>query len=156
MADFIMENWNALLWFAAAVALLVIEVTTVQLVSIWFCLGAVAATMAAIWDLSGTMQLGIFLGVSALALAVTRPMVKRTIHFKKVPTNADSFIGMAGSVLEDIDNLAQTGRVRVGGLDWTARSQTGDPIRIGATVVVEAIEGVKLMVRPKEENAKQQ
>lgn len=156
MADFIMENWNALLWFAAAVALLVVEVSTVQLVSIWFCLGAVAATMAAIWRLSGTMQLGIFFAVSAVALAATRPMVKQAIHFKKVPTNADSFIGMAGSVLEDIDNLTQTGRVRVGGLDWTARSQTGEPIRVGDTVVVEAIEGVKLMVRPKEMSVQHQ
>lgn len=150
MAEFIAENWNALLWFLAAVALLVVELTTVQLVSIWFCLGAVAATVAAVWGASGTAQLGTFFAVSALALALTRPMVQRTIHFKKVPTNADSFIGMSGSVLEDIDNLAQTGRVRAGGLDWTARSCDGRPIHVGATVVVEAIEGVKLMVRPKE------
>lgn len=151
MSRFIAENWNALLWFAAAAALLVVELATVQLVSIWFCLGAVAATMTAIWGGSGTVQLGVFLAVSAVALAATRPMVQRTIRFKKVSTNADSFIGMAGSVLEGIDNLAQTGRVRVNGLDWTARSQTGAAIPAGATVVVEAIEGVKLMVRPAEE-----
>ena len=122
MAEFIAENWAALLWFLAAVALLAVELATVQLVSIWFCLGAVAATVAAIWGAGGTAQLGVFFVVSAAALALTRPMVQRVIQFKKVPTNADSFIGMAGSVLEDIDDLAQTGRVRVGGLDWTARS----------------------------------
>lgn len=150
MARLIAENWNVLLWFAAAVALLLVELATVQMVCIWFCLGAVAATIAAILGASGTWQLGVFLVVSAVSLAVTRPFVRRAIRFNKVPTNADSFIGMVGSVLEDIDNLAQTGRVRVGGLDWTARSQTGDPIHVGAAVVVEAIEGVKLMVRPQQ------
>lgn len=152
MANFIAENWNVLLWFIAAVALLLVELATVQMVCIWFCLGAVAATVAAIWGATVTWQLGVFMVVSAVALAVTRPFVKKAIHFNKVSTNADSFIGMVGSVLEDIDNLAQTGRVRVGGMDWTARSQTGDPIRVGAAVVVESIEGVKLMVRPKDEN----
>ena len=53
-------------------------------------------------------------------------------------------------MLEEIDNLAQTGRARVNGTDWTARSRTGQPIPVGAAVVVEAIEGVKLIVRPKE------
>ena len=151
MADLIMENWNTLLWFVAAVALLLVELATVQMVCIWFCLGAVAATVATIWGASGTLQLGVFLVVSAVSLAVTRPFVRQAIHFNKVPTNADSFIGMVGSVLEDIDNLAQTGRVRVNGMDWTARSQTGESIHVGAAVVVESIEGVKLMVRPKEE-----
>ena len=99
MAEFIAENWAALLWFLAAVALLAVELATVQLVSIWFCLGAVAATVAAIWGAGGTAQLGVFFVVSAAALALTRPMVQRVIQFKKVPTNADSFIGMAGSVL---------------------------------------------------------
>lgn len=106
MAEFIAENWAALLWFLAAVALLAVELATVQLVSIWFCLGAVAATVAAIWGAGGTAQLGVFFVVSAAALALTRPMVQQVLRFKKVPTNADSFIGMTGSVLEDIDDLA--------------------------------------------------
>lgn len=149
MAEFIAENWNALLWFLAAVALLVVELTTVQLVSIWFCLGAVAATIAALWGWSGTNQLLVFFLVSAVALAATRPLVKNILHFRKVPTNADSIIGMSGPVLEKIDNTAQTGRVRVNGLDWTARSAGGEPIGEGALITVEAIEGVKLIVRPK-------
>ena len=150
MAEFIVENWNALLWFPAAVGLLLLEVATVQLVSIWFCIGAVAATIAAVAGLSGTAQLGVFFVVSAVTLALTRPMVSQALRFRRVPTNADSLIGMTAAVLEEIDNLAQTGRARVNGTDWTARSRTGQPIPVGAAVVVEAIEGVKLIVRPKE------
>ncbi len=148
MAELFSENWQALLWFLAALGLLVAEIATVQLVSVWFCLGAVAATMAAVWGWSGTNQLLVFFVVSAVALAVTRPLVGRVLHFRKTPTNADSIIGMSGPVLEAIDNTAQTGRARVNGLDWTARSVTGEAIPQGTTVTVEAIEGVKLMVRP--------
>lgn len=150
MLEFIAKNWNALLWFAAAVGLLLVEVATVQLVSIWFCLGAAAATMTAVWGWTGTNQLLTFFLVSAVALAVTRPMVGNLLRFKKVPTNADSIIGMSGPVLEGIDNTAQTGRVRVNNMDWTARSGTGEPILAGVTVTVDAIEGVKLIVHPKE------
>ena len=150
MAGFIAENWNALLWFLAALGLLVAEIATVQLVSIWFCLGAVAATMAAVWGWSGTVQLLVFFAVSGAALLVTRPLVGQLLHFRKTPTNADSIIGMSGPVLEEIDNTAQTGRVQVNNLDWSARSAAGDPIGKGTVVTVEAIEGVKLIVRPKQ------
>lgn len=149
MAEFFSENWDAILWFLAAIGLLLVEVFTVQMVSIWFCLGAVAATIAALWGWSGTNQLLVFFLVSAVALAATRPLVKNILRFRKVPTNADSIIGMSGPVLEKIDNTAQTGRVRVNGLDWTARSAAGEPIGEGALITVEAIEGVKLIVRPK-------
>lgn len=148
MAEFFTENWQALVWFLAALGLLGLELATVQLVSIWFCLGAVAATIAAVCGWSGTNQLLAFFVVSAIALAATRPLVGRILHFRQTPTNADSIIGMSGPVLEPIDNTAQTGRARVNGLDWTARSATGEPIPQGATVTVEAIQGVKLMVRP--------
>ena len=73
MIEFFAENWQALLWFLAVLGLLVVEVATVQLVSVWFCLGAVAATIAAVWGASGTVQLRVFFFVSAVALAATPP-----------------------------------------------------------------------------------
>ena len=148
MAELISRNGAALLWFLAAIGLLATEIATVQLVSIWFCLGAVAATMAALWGCSGTSQLLVFFLVSA-----TRPLVGKVLHFRRVPTNADSIIGMSGPVLEEINNTTQTGRVRVNGLDWSARSCDGQPIQVGATIVVESIQGVKLMVRLQEATA---
>ena len=148
MMDFIAANWNALLWLLAAILLLVIEAATVQLVSIWLCLGAFAATLATIFGAGWELQFGVFIVVSGVALVGTRPFVKKALNVKKVHTNADSVIGMTGSVLQDIDNMEETGRVRVNGLDWSARSAGGEPIHVGAAVVVEAIEGVKVIVRP--------
>lgn len=155
MAEFFAENWQALLWFLAALGLLVAEIATVQLVSVWFCLGAVAATMAAVWGWSGRIQLLVFFVVSAVTLAATRPLVGRILHFQQTPTNADSIIGMSGPVLEPIDNTAQTGRVQVNNMDWSARSATGEPIASGVIITVEAIQGVKLMVRPVKKQAKE-
>ena len=80
MAELISRNGAALLWFLAAIGLLATEIATVQLVSIWFCLGAVAATMAALWGCSGTSQLLVFFLVSAVALAATRPLVGKVLH----------------------------------------------------------------------------
>ena len=148
MLEFISENLAAILWLLAAVALLAVEAATVQLVSIWLCLGAFAATLAAVFGAGVEAQFAVFILVSAAALLGTRPFVKKALRVKRVHTNADSVIGMTGAVLEEIDNIAETGRVRVNGLDWSARSAGGETIPVGAAVAVEDIEGVKVIVRP--------
>ena len=71
MAELISRNGAALLWFLAAIGLLATEIATVQLVSIWFCLGAVAATMAALWGCSGTSQLLVFFLVYGVVYLLT-------------------------------------------------------------------------------------
>ena len=80
-------------------------------------------------------------------LLATKPLVKKYLRPRIQATNADRCVGRTGVVLEDIDNLAATGQVRVCGSVWSARSTDGAPIAAGTTVVVDRIEGVKLMVR---------
>ena len=75
-------------------------------------------------------------------------LVKKYLRPRIQATNADRCVGRTGVVLEDIDNLAATGQVRVCGSVWSARSTDGASIAAGTTVVVDRIEGVKLMVRP--------
>ena len=91
---------------------------------------------------------GLFVAVSVVALMATKPLVKKYLRPRIQATNADRCVGRTGVVLEDIDNLAATGQVRVCGSVWSARSTDGAPIAAGTTVVVDRIEGVKLMVRP--------
>lgn len=144
------QHMDMVAWLAAMIVLLVIEAATVQLVCVWFAVGALAGAVAAMTGLSVGVQIGAFIVVSALCLILTRKFVRGVLKVKKVPTNADSVIGMCGSVIQEIDNLAQTGRVRVSGLDWTARTETdGVRIPVGQTVLVKAIEGVKLIVETK-------
>ena len=148
IVNFVTANREPLLWLLASLVLLGIEASTTQMVCIWFSLGACITVFAAMMGLPFALQLTIFFAVSALALVFTRRFVKDVLKVKKVPTNADSVIGLCGSVTEEINNLAQTGKVFVNGLTWTGRSRTNEIIPVGAAVVVEGIEGVKVIVEP--------
>ena len=100
-----------------------------------------------------TFQLVIFAAVSALALAVTRPLVARFGRSRHEPTNLDRVIGRTAGVTEDIDNDAATGAVYVDGKTWTARSAGGEVIPAGSRVQIQRMEGVKLFVKKSEEKA---
>ena len=93
------------------------------------------------------LQILLFLAVSAVILALTRPLVKKMAGHVQ-PTNLDQTIGASARVTEDIDDAAGTGAVYVKGKMWTARSSSGATIPIGTEVTVERIEGVKLYVTP--------
>lgn len=151
---FFAQYAQPLIWLALALLLLIIEAVTVQMVCIWFCVGAVCAVITALLGGSLTVQVVVFALVSVLSLVFTRRIVRDVLKVKKTPTNADSVIGATGLVLEEINNEAETGRVRVEGLNWTARAEDGSIIPVGETVTVNAIAGVKLMVthNNKEEN----
>ena len=133
-----------LIWLAVALVMLIIEAATVQMVSIWFCLGAVAAAIAAILGGSIPVQIVVFVVISGVTLAFTRKFVKKVLRVKKTPTNADSVIGAIGQVVEPIDDEAGTGRIKVEG----ARTTDGSKLPEGVKVKVKAIAGVKLMVSP--------
>ena len=105
-----------LIWLAVALVMLIIEAATVQMVSIWFCLGAVAAAIAAILGGSIPVQIIVFVVISGVTLAFTRKFVKKVLRVKKTPTNADSVIGAIGQVVEPIDDEAGTGRIKVEGM----------------------------------------
>ena len=135
-----------LMWFIAMVAMIDVELATVSLTCIWFALGALAALIAALCGAPIWLQVVWFLVVSVLALVATRPLVKKYINGKTVPTNADMLIGMTCVVMEPISNLSETGAVKVGGKVWTARSDDGTVFAPGEKVVAVRIEGVKLIV----------
>ena len=135
-----------IIWLVLAVALAVLEAVTVQLVSIWFTIGALAACISSLFTDNIIIEAIVFFVVSAIALAVTRPLVKKLKSRGAEPTNADRYIGKTAVVIEDIDNEKATGLVRVDNQKWTARSVSGETIPKDASVTVAAIEGVKLMV----------
>ena len=97
-----------------------------------------------------------FIVVSALALALTRPLVRRWTKTRTVATNADRVLGQTAKVTEAVDNDNSMGAVYVDGKTWSARSSDGSVIPVGTRVQVERMEGVKLFVRvceKKEETA---
>lgn len=143
-------NTMAFVWGGLLLLFVVIEALTVQLVSIWFAAGALSAVVAVLCGANKTVQIVVFLGVTVVALVVTRPIVKKFINSKVQSTNADRNIGKIAVVTEDIDNVLGKGRATVGGLEWTARTIDGSSVSSGEKVVVEKIEGVKLMVHKRD------
>ena len=140
-------NTMTIIWLVLAVAMAVLEGMTVQMVSIWFCIGSVAACITSLFTDSILIQGAVFVVVSAIALLATRPLVKKLKRRGMEPTNADRYIGKTAVVIEAIDNENAAGLVKVDNQKWTARSADGTLIEAGTTVTVTAIEGVKLMVQ---------
>jgi membrane protein implicated in regulation of membrane protease activity len=130
------------IWLGAIVLFGAVEGATASLVSIWFVAGAAVALIAAILNVSIGMQFAIFLAVSAVALAVTRPLVRKMKSGKPIPTNLDRVIGLTGKVTDE----NATGAVYVDGKTWTARSADGTVFPEGSFVTISKMEGVKLFV----------
>ena len=144
----------AIFWLAVLVGFLIMEAQTVSLVSIWFSAGALVALIANLLDAQLWLQITLFLAVSATLLACLRPLLRKYFKPKLVKTNIDALIGTQGYVTADIDNLSATGSVKLGAMEWTARSASGSPIPKGTLVKVEHIEGVKAFVSPVEVEVK--
>ncbi len=140
-------------WIGALIALIVVEAATVQLVTIWFALGALAALIATLLKASLYVQIGVFIAASIIALIATRPLVKKLTKQKASPTNADRFIGETAIVTEEIDSLQSRGTVKVKGSVWSAKTDDGSNIPAGHQVTVKRIEGVKLVVEKAEATA---
>lgn len=142
------------LWLGAIVLFGVAELLTEGMVSIWFVAGSLAALFTCMsgWSLGkitpGGTQVLVFAVVSAIALAVSRPVVRRFMGGQPtVATNLDRVLGMVAKVTEAVDNDRSSGAVYVDGKTWTARSADGSVIPAGTQVKVQQIEGVKLLVQ---------
>ncbi len=147
--DVMFNTLAPICWLIAVIVFTVAEVVSYQLIAIWFALGAVVSLIVSLFGASTSVQLVVFTVVSALALALTRPIVKKVMKTKPARTNADQVIGAQGVVVQPIGPM-QKGRVFANGLDWSARAQDGQPLQEGEKVTVLAIEGVTLVVQREE------
>lgn len=140
-------NWEIIIWLGLMVVFLVVEAACpLHLVSIWFTVGSLAAMIAAALGAAVWLQVVLFVLVSAGLLAALWPFTKRFLNAKVSATNLDSVIGAQGLVTEAIDNLTACGHVKLGAMEWSARSTSGEPIPLGSKVQVDRIEGVKVLV----------
>ena len=135
-------------WVGLVIVFVLLEALSAQLTSVWFALGAAAALIVAGCGVQSVLiQSAVFVFVSLLALVLTRPLVRRMLKKKVQPTNADRCIGKTAIVTEAIDNLMGKGAAKVGGVEWTARTDAPqETIPEGQTVRVIRIDGVKLIV----------
>ena len=144
----------AILWLVLLVVFLIVEASTVTIVSLWFAAGALTALIASLLGAALWLQVLLFLAVSAGLLIALRPLVRKFIHPKLTATNVDSVIGSVGLVTASVENVSAAGQVKLNGMEWTARSTTGEPIPTGTLVKVDRVEGVKVFVTPVEAKEK--
>ena len=141
-----------LIWLGLFILLLVIEIITVGLTTIWFAAGALAALAANVLRANLIIQIIIFLAVSVVLLIFTRPWAEKHLNRKRVRTNYEREIGKVIRITEKVDNLDQTGKSVVDGQEWTVRSRNdSDIFEAGALARVVAVSGVKLIVEKCEE-----
>ena len=135
-------------WLILLVALVTGEAITVGLTFIWFAVGAMGGLLVAVLNGPVWLQIVVFLALSALTLILVRPAAAKLLTPGISPTNADRVLSQIALVTEEINNIAETGQVKLFGQVWTARSENGEVIPVQSRVRILRIEGVKVFVKP--------
>ena len=131
-----------IIWLALMAVLLIIEIMTLGLTTIWFAAGALFAFLTALLGLNQGIQIGVFVVVSVVLLFFTRPWAVKYLNTRTVKTNTEALVGKSARVIADINNLKSEGQVVINGLEWTARSSDDTIIfRTGDVVTVETPAG---------------
>lgn len=139
---------HAMIWLILFVVLVVFEIATLGLTTIWFAAGSLVAFFASLLHATWWLQFILFIVVSLIMLIFTRPFAVKYVNKHTAKTNLDSIIGQTGRVIAKIDNAQASGYVVFNGNEWAARSVDGSVIDIDTMVTIKSIEGVKLMVEP--------
>ena len=141
-----------MVWLALFILLLIIEIATMGLTTIWFAGGALAAFIAGLLGCGLAVQIILFLVVSILLFVFTRPVAVKYFNKDRQKTNADRLVGQEALVTEAIDTLQAQGTGVVNGQEWSAKTnETDGKTAKGSVVVIDEIQGVKLVVREKED-----
>ena len=143
-----------ILWLALSVFLLIVELLAPELVSIWFSVAAlfVAILTAIFSQMYWVWQVLIFAILSAILVASTRGIVKKILKRREnQETNLELILNHTAIVAEEINNDNALGAVKINGLIWNARSEDGAIVKVGELVVVQQIQGNKLIVKRREE-----
>lgn len=135
------------IWLILLVVLVTGEAITVGLTFIWFAGGALGGLLVSVLGGPVWLQVIVFLILSAVTLILVRPMAAKLLTPGISPTNADRILSQIALVTEEIDNIAETGQVKLFGQVWTARSENGEVIPAQSRVRILRIEGVKVFVR---------
>ncbi len=134
-------------WRVRLVVFVTGEAVKVGLTFIWFAAGALGGLLVSVLGGPIWLQVVVFLVLSAITLVLVRPLAAKLLSSGISPTNADRILSQIALVTEEIDNIAETGQVKIYGQVWTARSESGETIPAQTRVRILRIEGVKVFVK---------
>lgn len=138
---------SSIIWLIIVAVMIVIEIITLGLTTIWFGIGAIGAAIVAWLGYGVWVQIIVFAVLSVVAMAIVRPFAVRYLNKDKEKTNVDDVIGKTAVVTKEINNELATGEVQLNGMSWTARSEDGRIIPEKERVEVVSVQGVKLIVK---------
>lgn len=134
-------------WLIIFIALLIFEIITMGLTTIWFAGGALVAALVSVFNVGLPIQIGVFVVSSVVLLLLTRPIAMKHLNKKVEKTNTERLIGMDTIVIEEINVLQGTGKVRVSGIEWSAMpAAMNEEFQVGEVVTITGIQGVKAIV----------
>jgi membrane protein implicated in regulation of membrane protease activity len=139
------------IWMLLAAAFIIGEIFTAGFFLLWFGIGAAIAGVLAIMGFGAGWQWGAFIVLSGVLFAVSRRFAERFTDKQPPGIGADRFISKSGVVLEAIDNINNTGRIRLEKEEWRTESETGEVIPVGTKVKVTKVKGTRLVVIPLKE-----
>ncbi|MFW6437791.1 MAG: NfeD family protein [Armatimonadota bacterium] len=138
-----METYG--IWIIVGVIALIVDLLSGTMFMLWvaggcFIGGAVAALLPGVaWA-----PWAAFAVSTAVLLFLGRPLARRFQQQSLTPSNVDAVVGREGIVLETIDPVSNTGRVRIGSEEWRARAD--EHIPSGERVCVLGVEGATAIV----------
>ena len=145
-----MDKIATIVWLALVIGFVIMEAATVQLICIWFAAGSLAAMLVTLLGAPLWLQILVFFTLPIVLFAMLWPVAKKRFNPKRVATNADALIGKVCIVTEDIDPL-EGGRVKVGDVTWSARTEDEKTICAGTKVRILQIQGAKVIVEKAKE-----
>ena len=139
------------IWMAIAAFFVIAEIFTMGFALLWFGIGAAVAGILALMGCGLGWQLASFIVISGVLFAVSRSFAEKFTKKQPPGVGADRFVQEKGVVTEEIDNIKNTGRVRIGKDDWRADSDTDETIAAGEIVEVTRVDGTHLVVKHSKE-----
>lgn len=138
-------------WLIIFIVLLVFEIVTMGLTTIWFAGGALIAAVVGLFEVGLPIQIIVFLLSSVALLMLTRPLAMKYVNQRVEKTNTERLIGMDTVVIEKVDALYGTGKVRINGIEWSAMAPSREEVfLVDDIVTVTGIQGVKVIVTKKQ------
>lgn len=144
-----LEGNMVVVWLILFAILIVIELMTMGLTTVWFAGGSLAGMITALCGGNILLQIIIAIIVSLILLVALRPVALKYLNQDRAKTNVEEVVGQTAKVTKQINNFNNEGQVLLKGLEWTARSADDEIIEEGEMVTVEKVSGVKAIVRKK-------
>ncbi len=135
------------MWLIACGIFMFIEILTTGFLIFWLGVGAFIAFIAASLGANLLLQVIIFGVVSSLLIIFMKPILDKFVTINNNPTNKDALLGKEAIVVSNFDALTKKGQVKLEGEIWTAIIESQDEVKVGQKVIVDKIDGVKLVVK---------